>query len=125
MFGRYEKHDNSINKHAFYELAQTPNGSVMVTWGRIGSKGQSQLVSRSEASDRIRKKQNDGYDFISRQVLSGSSIAAGSVVQPKNSLADDQAQARADRTIAAIEKSQAAKIAEKKAEFDMNDWLTK
>ena len=120
MFGRYEKHDSSINKHAFYELAETPSGSVMVTWGRIGSKGQSQLVSRSEASDRINKKKRDGYDFVSRQVLSGSSIAAGSTVQPTSSIAEEQARARA-----AIEKSRAERIAEKKADFDMNDWLTR
>ena len=65
MFGRYEKHDNSINKHAYYELTSLADGRVQINWGRIGTKGQMQIVSDSEADTRIRKKRVEGYLFKS------------------------------------------------------------
>lgn len=67
MFGRYEKHNNRTNEHKYYELLALPDGKVEVHWGRVGTRGQKQIVSHAEASTRIRKKRADGYDYVTAE----------------------------------------------------------
>lgn len=62
MFGRYEYREGTSNK--FWQLGQERGGSgVVVVWGRIERPNtwRSQVISRAEAWDRVRKKLAKGY----------------------------------------------------------------
>ena len=133
MFGRYEKHDNSTNEHKFYEIAPTANPSeVAVAWGRIDTKGSGQLVNRSEARERINKKERDSYSFVSSQVESPvihtianqAAAISGTSVRVNTSPVESEATRAQQAAREANEKSRAERKA-KLEEFNMNDWLTR
>lgn len=64
--GRYEFTEGKSDK--FYavlpEYAGDPYGNYRVYWGRNGTDGQSQVISREEASRRIRDKVSKGYNLV-------------------------------------------------------------
>lgn len=66
MFGRYEYHSDPENSHKFWEIKQLPNGQAEVHWGRVGTRGQSQIVTESEALKRAGEKSAKGYNLVSR-----------------------------------------------------------
>jgi predicted DNA-binding WGR domain protein len=41
-----------------------PYGSYRITWGRIGTEGQSQVAPRETAAKRIREKVSKGYELV-------------------------------------------------------------
>lgn len=64
--GRYEFSDGKSNK--FWRVRpmknNEPYGDYEITWGRIGTSGQSQEVPRETAAKRIREKVTKGYQLI-------------------------------------------------------------
>jgi predicted DNA-binding WGR domain protein len=61
---RLEYHDDYKNSHKFYEWVTMTDGTHLVRWGRIDTKGQSQTVTRDEAKKRVDEKIRKGYRVV-------------------------------------------------------------
>lgn len=64
--GEYEFHDDKSRKFWRCEPVRDsePFGDYRITWGRIGTEGQSQEIPRATAAKRIREKVSKGYVLV-------------------------------------------------------------
>jgi len=64
--GEYEFHDEKSRKFWRVEPVKDvePFANYRITWGRIGTEGQSQEVPRATAAKRIREKVTKGYELV-------------------------------------------------------------
>ena len=49
------------NSDKFYEMVEQKDGSVVCTWGRTGTAGQSMTYDQATAQKKLREKLNKGY----------------------------------------------------------------
>jgi len=56
-----EFHDASANSHKFYRVEYSAGDMATITWGRIGTEGQSQRKTASEANRKVNEKLAKGY----------------------------------------------------------------
>lgn len=64
MFGRYEYINENENSKKFWCIKQIGDGMVEVSWGRIGTAGQSQTVDEMTAIKRRNEKLAKGYRLV-------------------------------------------------------------
>jgi len=68
MYGRYEYSDE--RSHKFWTCEPIGNGEVRISWGRIGTEGQSHVKSEGEGLNKIREKLAKGYQLVQDAVVS-------------------------------------------------------
>jgi predicted DNA-binding WGR domain protein len=88
-WGRYEYTDEKSNK--FWAIEPLMDGMARVSWGRIGTRGQYQEVTRDEALDRARKKVAKGY----KRVESIPEQASDEVKEAKKRVKEKRAERKA------------------------------
>lgn len=57
----FEFHDATGNSHKFYRVVFLALDQAEITWGRVGTAGQSQMKSHAEAEAKIAEKLTKGY----------------------------------------------------------------
>ena len=92
-----EYHSDAENSHKFWQITEIGNNQVEVRWGRIGSVGQAQIISKVEAEKRYSEKLNKGYELVDSDIfikaMSESTAAAAkskaSAKEPKKKTKED------------------------------------
>lgn len=62
--GEYQFVEGKSSKFWRCEPVGDPYGDYKITWGRIGTQGQSQEIPRATAAKRIREKVSKGYELV-------------------------------------------------------------
>ena len=59
-----EYHNSALNSHKFYKVQEQKDGTFLVTWGRIGTNGQSIIYDLAKTQKKLLEKLKEGYKEV-------------------------------------------------------------
>lgn len=70
--------DSDVNHNKFYEMRSNDNGTFTVTWGRVGSTGQSATFPMSDWDKKLKEKTKKGYKDVTEHVADTVAVSPSS-----------------------------------------------